>query len=111
MLPLLLNEVNRGTISITQLVRLTAENPARIFSIKNKGMIKEGYDADLVIADMALTKKVDSSQLFTKCGWSPFAGKELRGWPVKTIVRGNIVYDAGVIYKNKGKEVLYDRFS
>jgi len=57
MLPLLLNEVNRGTISITQLVRLTAENPARIFSIKNKGMIKEGYDADLVIADMALTKK------------------------------------------------------
>jgi dihydroorotase (multifunctional complex type) len=111
MLPLLLNEVNKGRINMRQLVHLTAENPARIFSIKNKGCIKVGYDADLVIADMALMKKVNNEKLFTKCGWSPFAGRELKGWPVTTIVRGKIVYDEGIIHKNKGAEVLYDRFS
>ncbi|MFZ2456508.1 MAG: dihydroorotase [Candidatus Altiarchaeia archaeon] len=111
MLPLLLNEVNKGGLNMRQLVHLTAENPARIFSIKNKGCIKAGYDADLVIADMSLAKKVDDGKLFTKCGWSPFAGRELKGWPVTTIVRGNIVYDEGIIHKNRGAEVLYDRFS
>jgi dihydroorotase len=111
MLPLLLNEVNRGSLNMRQLVHLTAENPARIFSIKNKGCIKVGYDADIVIADMAQTKKVDNGKLFTKCGWSPFAGRELKGWPVTTIVRGKIVFDEGIIHKNRGTEVLYDRFS
>ena len=111
MMPLLLNEVNKGTLNIRQLVHLTAKNPARIFSIRNKGLIKAGYDADLVIVDMSLSRKVDNGSLFTKCGWSPFAGRELKGWPVKTIVRGNVVYDAGSIHKNRGKEVQYDRFS
>ncbi len=94
-----------------QITRLTAENPARIFGIKNKGQIREGYDADLVIADMKLSKKVDDEELYTKCGWSPFTGRKLKGWPVTTIVRGNVVYDAGTIHKNKGEEVRYDRFS
>lgn len=111
MLPLLLNEVNKGGISMKQLVHLTAENPARIFSIKNKGGIKAGYDADLVIVDMSLSKKVNNEKLFTKCGWSPFAGRELKGWPVTTIVRGKVVFDEGTIHKNRGTEVLYDRFS
>lgn len=105
MLPLLLNEVNKGTINIQQLARLTAENPARIFSIKNKGRIKEGYDADLTLVDMSLTKRVENGKLFTKCGWSPFSGRALKGWPVTTIVRGNVVYHEGTIRKNKGKEV------
>ncbi len=111
MLPLLLDAVNHDRLTLEQVARLTAENPARIFSIKNKGQIKAGYDADLTIVDMSLAKKVENDKLFTKCAWSPFAGRKLKGWPVKTIVRGNVVYDEGTINKNKGEEVRYDRFS
>jgi dihydroorotase (multifunctional complex type) len=107
MLPLLLNEVNKGTLSLKQVIGLTSENPARIFRIRNKGRIKEGYDADLVVVDTDLEKKVSNEELYTKCGWSPFSGWKLKGWPVKTFVRGKLVYDEGKIDKIKGKEVSY----
>ncbi len=107
MLPLLLNEVNKGNLKITDITRLTAVNPAKIFQIKNKGMIKEGYDADLVIIDLKKEAKVDNSKLLTKCGWSPFNGRKLKGWPTKTFVRGNKVFDEGSIIKTQGNEVTY----
>jgi dihydroorotase len=108
MLPLLLNAVNEGKISLTKVVKLTSFNPARIFKIKDKGRIAVGYDADLVIIDMNLEKKVENKKLFTKCSWSPFNGKILKGWPVTTIVNGNVVFEKGGINtKYKGKEVEF----
>ncbi|RLI91116.1 MAG: dihydroorotase [Candidatus Altiarchaeales archaeon] len=107
MLPLLLNEVNKGRLSIFKLIRLTSENPARIFRIKNKGKIEIGYDADFVIVDMDIEKKVRNEDLFTKCKWSPFDGWKLKGWPVKTFIRGNLVFDEGSIEKIHGTEVAY----
>lgn len=105
-LPLLLNEVNEGNISLPKVVELTSINPARIFRIKNKGMIKEGFDADLTIIDMDLLKRVDPDRMFSKCGWNPYEGLKLRGWPVMTIVNGNIVFEEGEINKNRrGDEV------
>ena len=109
-LPLLLNAVNKGKLSLTQVVRLTSKNPARIFKLKNKGLIAPGYDADLVIIDMTLEKNVKNNALFTKCGWSPFNTIKLKGWPVITIINGNIVYDNGKINNIKAKEVVYNEF-
>ena len=109
MLPLLLNEVNKGNLNLIELSRLTAINPARIFRIRNKGVIQEGYDADLVIIDLKKEAKVDNSKLLTKCGWSPFDGRKLKGWPIKTFVRGNLVFDEGSIEKIQGKEVTYSK--
>lgn len=109
MLPLLLNEVNKGNLTLVELSRLIALNPAKIFRIKNKGMIKEGYDADLTIIDLKKEARVDNSRLFTKCGWSPFDGWKLRGWPIKTFVRGNLVFDEGSVEKTQGKEVTYSK--
>ncbi len=107
-LPLLLNEVNEGNITLPKIVELMSINPARIFKIKNKGMIKEGFDADLTIVDMDLLKRVDPDKMFSKCGWSPYDGLKLRGWPVMTIVNGNIVFEEGEINKNKrGHEVEF----
>lgn len=103
MLPLLLNAVNEGKITLAKVVELTSVNPAKIFAIKNKGRIEEGYDADLVIVDMELKKNVDNAELFTKCRWSPFNGKTLKGWPVMTIVNSEIVYNKN--NKNKIKDV------
>ena len=78
-----------------------------IFKILNKGFIQEGYDADLVIVGIKQKKKVINDKLFTKCGWSPFAGKTLKGWPIKTIVNGNLIFDQGSIYDTKAREVCY----
>ena len=94
MLPLLLNSLNEKKLTLKKLIQLCCENPAKIFKIKNKGFIKEGFDADLAIIDLEFEKEVNNDELFTKCKWSPFDGWKLKGWPITTIVNGNIVFDA-----------------
>src|SRR3989338_8751012 len=87
-MPLLLDAVNKKRLDLQKVVELTAENPARIFSIKNKGYIMQGYDADLMFINLELEKEIRNENLFTKCGWSPFNGFKLKGWPVMTMVSG-----------------------
>ena len=100
--------MNKGEIRIEKVVELTSANPAKIFGIKNKGELKEGFDADLIIVDMSIEKKVENDNLYTKCGWSPFDGKTLKGWPVTTIVNGEVVYHHNKINDVKAKGVEYD---
>src|SRR3989338_8818837 len=107
MLPLLLDAFNKNLISLQAITELCCENPAKIFRIKNKGFIKEGYDADLVIVDLGKRQAVRTEDLMTKCKWSPYEGKILKGWPVTTIVNGNIVHDNGKIFNIKAREVKY----
>lgn len=108
MLPLLLNAVNDGLLAIKKIVQLCCENPAKIFGIKGKGFIEVGFDADLTIVDMELEKEVNNDELMTKCKWSPFNGIALKGWPVMTIVNGNVVFDNGNINHLRGKEVEFN---
>ena len=107
-LPLMLDAVGKRKIALQKVVELMAENPARIFGIKNKGKIEEGFDADLVIVDLKQTWKVKGDELFTKCKWSPFEGWKLKGKICQTIVNGNLVYEDGEI-ENKfmGKEINF----
>ena len=108
-MPLMLNEVNKGRIKIQQVVKWMCENPALVYKIKNKGFLKPGYDADITIVDMNLSKIIDGSKMQSKCGWSAFDGTKTTGWPIKTIVNGNIVCDNGIISESiKGKEVKFD---
>jgi len=107
-LPLLLNALNEKKITLKKLINLCCENPAKIFKIKNKGLIKEGYDADLAIVDLNLEKEVNNNELFTKCKWSPFEGWKLKGWPVTTIVNGNVIFTNGKINNIVAKEVSYN---
>ena len=108
-LPLLLDAFNNNKISLPQIIKLCCENPAKIFRIKNKGFLKESYDADLVIIDFDKRQAVRNEDLLTKCKWSPFEGKILKGWPVTTIVNGNVVYDDEEVFDIKGKEVQYHK--
>jgi len=108
MLPLLLDAVNNKKLSLNDAVRLIVKNPAEMFGIKNKGRIETGFDADLVIVDMKKTKTVSNKDLFTKCRWSPWNGKELIGWPITTIVNGNVVFNNNKIKNIKAKEVMFD---
>lgn len=108
-LALMLDMVNRGRINITKVIKLMCENPARIFGIKNKGKIVEGFDADFTIVDMGEKRRIENQKLFTKCGWSPFNGMELIGWPKITIVNGKKVFENGKIVAGdfRGTEVEF----
>jgi dihydroorotase len=107
--PLMLDAVNEKKVEFTRFIRMMSENPSEIFGIKNKGMIRQGYDADIVLIDQNIEKAVKKEGLFTKSGWSPFEGMSLVGWPVMTIINGNVVFDHGKINDGStGKEVRFD---
>jgi dihydroorotase len=108
-MPLLLNEVNKGNLTIEKLVELTSINPAKIFKIKDRGLIKEGYYADLVVIDLKKDWTIDASNFETKAHYSPFDGLSINGKVITTIVNGNIVYDnEKIIENNFGKEIEYE---
>lgn len=109
LLPLLLDSVNHGEFNLEQVAVFTAGNPAKILGIQNKGKIEVGYDADLVILDMQKKLEVGANGFFTKCGWSPFSGWRLQGWPVMTVVGGVIGFENGAIDKNcRGREIVIE---
>ena len=101
--PIMLDHVNNGKLTLEQLIKLMCENPCKIFGIKNKGYLKEGYDADLTIADMDKEVTIKDEMIASKCGWTPFNNHKVKGFPVGTIVNGNLVMSDGkVIVESKG---------
>lgn len=108
-LALMLNEVNQGNCTLQQVVSWMCDAPARVWDIMNKGRIKVGYDADLVLVDMNLQKTIRNEDQQTKCKWSPWDGETLRGWAVRTWVMGTDVYrDDQLNLSYRGQEALYD---
>ncbi|HMO14643.1 MAG TPA: dihydroorotase [Pirellulaceae bacterium] len=91
-LALILNEVVAGRCTLEQVVQWMCTAPAMVWNIVGKGIIAEGYDADLVLVDLDRTITVLNSNQQTKCGWSPWHGTELTGWPVRTWVMGQSVF-------------------
>jgi len=106
-LPLMLNLYYQGKIGLDKIVELMCRRPAKIFNIKKRGDIEPGFFADLTIIDLHLTKPVENSKLYTKCRWSPFAGWRLVGWPIITLVNGQVVFQKNkTIGKPMGREVF-----
>ena len=102
MLPLMLTYVNKGLISISTLVKATSENPARIFRFKNRGSIKEGNYADLVVVDLKREWIIDPSEFYSKAKFSPFEGWRVKGKPIKTFVNGILVMEDSEILAKPG---------
>lgn len=96
-LPLMLTEAMAGRCTVAQVVNWMSKAVAVAYGIPNKGEITPGYDADLVLVDLNTYRPVKREELLSKCGWSPFEGWNLTGWPVTTIVGGEIVYDKGQV--------------
>lgn len=108
-LGLMLNEVNAGRCTLEQVAHWMCDAPARVWDIVGKGRIAEGYDADLVLVDMAKVHEVRDELQHTKSGWSPWHGQALRGWPVRTIVGGRTVWSEGRFDLTvRGTEARYD---
>lgn len=105
-IPLLLDAINKNKITLETLVDTCCTNPAKRFDLKGRGEIKVGNYADLTVIDMNQKKEVKREDQITKCGWSPYEGMILEGWPTKTFVNGKLVYDPGKFYYNEGKDLF-----
>ena len=79
MLPLMLNEVSKKKLKLSKLVDLLCRRPAEIYKMKSRGLIQEGYKASLTVVDLNLSKSLDPKDIMSRCGWSPFTGKRLKG--------------------------------
>lgn len=95
LVPIMLDHVNAGRLTLQRFVDLTSAGPARIFGIAGKGRIAVGYDADFTLVDLKAERKVEDDWIASKCGWTPYAGKTLKGWPLATIIRGQLVMQEG----------------
>jgi dihydroorotase len=105
--PVMLDCVNKGKLTLTHLTELLCSKPAEIYSLKNKGQLKVGFDADLVVVDMDKKTVIKHSDMFSKCGHTPFDGVEIQGFPTMTVVGGNIVMENGKIHeKVRGKAIV-----
>ena len=96
-LPLLLTQMAGGRCTLAQIQQWLCFGAATAYGIANKGKILEGWDADLTLVDMKARKTVRDEDRFTRVRWSPYSGWELTGWPLYTIVGGQIAFDRGCI--------------
>jgi dihydroorotase len=108
-LPIMLNFVNQGKISIHDLVRLLCVNPAKIYKILNKGEIKIGNDADFSVVDINREFLITNDWIVSKSGWTPYDNVKIKGFPVMTIVNGRVVMrDDEIILNSSGKPVEFE---
>lgn len=101
---------HKGKISLEKIVEKMCHHPAKLFQVMNRGFIREGYFADLVLVDIDDAWKVEKEGLFYKCGWSPMEGLTFRSKVHKTFVNGCLAFDNGEINENnRGKRIIFNR--
>jgi dihydroorotase len=107
LVPVMLDHVSAGRLSLARFVDLTSAGPQRLFGIAGKGRIAAGYDADLTIVDLKAERVMEDDWIGSKCGWTPFAGRKVRGWPVGTVVRGGVAMWEGELGSPTGEPVRF----
>lgn len=109
MVPIMLDHVAQGRLSLERLVELLARNPARGFKIRGKGELRIGYDADFTIVDLKARRTITDAWIASRCGWTPFNGMNVTGWPIATVIRGEIVMrDDQLLGSPQGRPFEFD---
>ncbi|MFZ3230640.1 MAG: dihydroorotase [Pseudobdellovibrio sp.] len=109
LVPLMLNHVNNKKLSLEKFVELTCENVSRVFGVKNKGRIQVGYDADFTVVDMNKEMTIENKWITSKCGWTPYDGMKVKGWPVATILKGKIAMKENqILLPHQGEPVDFN---
>ena len=109
LVPTMLNHVHEGRLTLERFVDMISAGPARLFSIANKGRISVGYDADFTIVDLKREETIKNSWIESKCGWTPYDGIKVTGWPVGTFVRGNkVMWQGELIEAGQGEAVRFN---
>ena len=108
-LPLMLTQAVEGRCTVAQVANWMSAAVAKAYKIPNKGKIAPGFDADLVLVDLDNYRLVVREEMVTKCGWSPFEGWSLTGWPVVTVVGGKVVFEKGKLDTTvRGEALTFD---
>ena len=108
LVPIMLDHVNAGRLTLERFVDLASHGPNRIFGMARKGRIAAGYDADFTVVDMKRTETITNAQAGSKAGWTPYDGKQVTGWPVGTIVRGiRVMWEAEITTPSQGRAVEF----
>lgn len=109
LVPIMLDHVANGKLSLERFVEMVSENPRRIFGIKNKGRIEKGYDADFTIVDLKKKRTIENKWIASKCGWTPFDGKQVTGWPIYTILNGQVAMaEDEILISPSGRPLNFD---
>lgn len=106
LVPVMLTHVNEGRLSLQRFVDLTSAGPNRVFGIEGKGRIALGYDADFTLVDLKAKRVIRNEDQATRAGWTPFDGFEATGWPMATIIRGQLVMNEGEIVTPSAGEAM-----
>lgn len=108
LVPIMLDHVNAGRLTLQRFVDLSSHGPQRIFGMARKGRIAAGYDADFTVVDLKRRQTITNAQAGSKAGWTPYDGKEVTGWPVGTVVRGKrIMWDGEIVTPGQGRAVEF----
>ena len=108
LVPIMLDHVNKGRLSLTRFVDMTSAGPARLFGIAGKGRIAAGYDADFTVVDLRRRCTIENQWIASRCGWTPYDGMEVQGWPVGTIVRGRCaMWEGELLAPGQGQPVRF----
>ena len=91
LVPLMLNHVAQGHLSLERFVDMASAGPARVYNMTGKGRVAVGYDADFTVVDLKASRKITNMWIASKCGWTPYDGMTVQGWPIATIIRGQQV--------------------
>ena len=108
LVPIMLDHVNAGRLPLTRLVDLMCAGPARVYGAVGKGRLAAGYDGDFTLVDMKRRRTIENDWIASPCGWTPFDGMAVTGWPVATIIRGRTVMrDGDVLGQPQGRLVTF----
>jgi dihydroorotase len=107
-LPVMLNHVHEGRLSLSRMVDLMAAGPARVYGAVTKGRIAAGYDADFTVVDLQRARVIENSWIASPCGWTPFDGMRVTGWPVAAILRGTpVMRDNEILTPPQGRLAIF----
>jgi len=108
LVPVMLDHVNAGRLSLERFVDLTSHGPNRLFGIRGKGRIAVGYDADLTVVDLKRRERISNAWIQSRCGWTPYDGVEVTGWPAGTVIRGRrVMWDGQILGGAQGEPVKF----
>jgi dihydroorotase len=108
LVPIMLDHVNAGRLTLQRFVDLTSAGPQRIYGIANKGRMAVGYDADLTVVDLKRRETITRQWIASKAGWSPFEGMAVTGWPVGTVIRGRrVMWEGDLVAPATGEPVRF----
>jgi len=108
LVPVMLDHVNAGRLSLARMVDLMCAGPARVYGAVGKGRLAVGYDADFTLVDLQARRTIEDSWIVSPCGWTPFNGMAMTGWPMATIIRGNpVMRDGEVLGSPAGRLVHF----